>query len=108
MYAVGTVICIWLFIGLFGTAFSCGISRPWDYIHGKCINRVWTNFLLATESELMSSAGLLVDILRDVEHSHGFRSDIAANRMPLSQSGLVGKQSLYFLIPISPCDVSNP
>lgn len=41
VHALATIVCLWTFIGELGTAFICDLPRPWDYIAGKCINRVW-------------------------------------------------------------------
>jgi hypothetical protein len=37
---VGAVVVLWTVASVFAVAFQCGVHRPWDYLEGKCFNRV--------------------------------------------------------------------
>ena len=40
--AIGLVVLLWYITAIFTTAFQCHLPRPWDYIDGRCFQRVGT------------------------------------------------------------------
>ncbi|KAB8255342.1 hypothetical protein BDV32DRAFT_113330 [Aspergillus pseudonomiae] len=56
---------LWAGIGILTAAFQCKLPRPWDYLHGECIQRRnWWNYMcvmnIATDAGIMAHGIFIV------------------------------------------------